>query len=81
MRFNAFVVAFLVCSFVCVQGQELRLSSLVAEALERTPEILAAQKKHEAARQRPQQVRSLPDPVLFPGWNSNGNPLPAPDWA
>ncbi|HXI43628.1 MAG TPA: TolC family protein [Bryobacteraceae bacterium] len=38
--------------------------------------MLAAQKKYEAARQRPSQAGSLPDPTFSPGWNSNGNPLP-----
>jgi outer membrane protein TolC len=76
MRFRADIVAFLSCSLVSAQGQELKLSTLISEALERNPEILAAQKKCEAARQRPRQVRSLPDPILSPGWSSNGNPLP-----
>jgi outer membrane protein TolC len=49
---------------------------LITQALERNPEILVAQKKYEAARQRPSQVASLPDPTFSPGWNSNGNPLP-----
>jgi len=57
-------------------AQELSLEELVAQALERNPEILVAQKKYEAARQRPSQVASLPDPMFSPGWNSNGNPLP-----
>jgi cobalt-zinc-cadmium efflux system outer membrane protein len=57
-------------------AQELKLEELVSQALERNPEILVAQKKYEAARQRPSQVSSLPDPVFSPGWNSNGNPLP-----
>lgn len=64
---------------VCVShaaAQEMKLEELVAQALERNPEILVAQKKYEAARQRPSQVASLPDPVFSPGWNSNGNPLP-----
>jgi outer membrane protein TolC len=57
-------------------AQELDLDDLIKQALERNPEILVAQKKYEAARQRPSQVSSLPDPVFSPGWNSNGNPLP-----
>jgi cobalt-zinc-cadmium efflux system outer membrane protein len=59
-----------------VAAQELKLDDLVAQALDRNPEILAAQKKYEAARQRPSQASALPDPVFSPGWNSNGNPLP-----
>ena len=55
---------------------KLDLSQLVREALERNPEILAAQKKYEAARQRPAQEGALPDPMFSAGWNSSGNPLP-----
>ncbi len=57
-------------------GQELRLNDLVTEALTNNPEIQAAQKNYEAARQRPGQMSSLPDPMFSPGWTSNGNPLP-----
>jgi len=56
--------------------QPSRQNELVAEALLRNPEILAAQKKYEAARLRPAQERSLPDPMISAGWNANGNPLP-----
>src|SRR6266852_9694213 len=59
-----------------LDAQEVRLEGLVAQALEQNPEILAAQKKYEGARQRPSQAGSLPDPVFSPGYNSNGNPLP-----
>ncbi len=54
----------------------LRLDEITREALERNPEILAAQKRYEAARQRPAQASSLPDPMLSVGYNSTGNPLP-----
>ena len=54
----------------------LKLNELVAEALENNPEIRSAQKRYEAARQRPNQESSLPDPVFSPGYSSNGNPLP-----
>jgi len=57
-------------------GQELRLNELVSEALTKNPQILAAQKGYEAARQRPSQSSALPDPVFSPGYVSNGNPLP-----
>ena len=54
----------------------LQLHALVQEALQRNPEILAAQKRLEAVRQRPAQESALPDPTVSFGWNSNGNPLP-----
>lgn len=52
------------------------LSELLAEALQANPEIVAAQKRYEASRQRPTQVSSLPDPMFSPGYNSNGRPWP-----
>lgn len=75
MSFQAAGVAVLVLA-AALDAQELKLEDLVSEALERNLEILAAQKKYEAARQRPSQAGSLPDPTFSPGWNSNGNPLP-----
>lgn len=58
------------------QNQRIELKDLNAEALRNNPEILAAQKEYEAARQRPRQESSLPDPTLSLGYASNGNPLP-----
>lgn len=52
------------------------LNALLAEALQNNPEILAAQKRYEAARQRPSQVSSLPDPMFSPGFQSAGRPWP-----
>jgi cobalt-zinc-cadmium efflux system outer membrane protein len=68
-------------AFVCLQvarGQQgsVRLDDLLAEALNNNREVLAAQKRYEAARQRPSQASSLPDPMFSPGYTSNGNPLP-----
>lgn len=58
------------------QEERLNLDDLVAEALRNNPEILAAQKRYEAARQRPTQASSLPDPMFSPGYSSNGRPWP-----
>ena len=52
------------------------LPSLVDEALRGNREILAAQKRYEAARQRPGQESSLPDPTVSLGYTSNGWPYP-----
>ena len=52
------------------------LRELVAEALANNPEVVAAQKRYEASRQRPSQVSSLPDPMVSPGYSSNGRPWP-----
>ncbi len=54
----------------------LTLADAVALALKSHPEILAAEQRYEAARQRPVQERSLPDPMVSAGWASSGNPLP-----
>src|SRR5438874_1597442 len=72
--------AFLVAATTALIGQSSvpapDLDQLTAEALAHNPEIVAAQKRLEAARQRPLQQRALPDPTVSAGWNSNGNPLP-----
>jgi len=65
-----FVLVFAATAFA--QG----LKDLKAEALRNNPEILAAQKRYEATRQRPRQESSLPDPTLSLGYNSNGYPWP-----
>jgi outer membrane protein, heavy metal efflux system len=52
------------------------LSALVEDALLHNREILAAQKKYEAARQRPSQAGSLPDPTLSLGYTASGGPWP-----
>ncbi len=52
------------------------LAALVEEALRANREILAAQKKYEAARQRPSQASALPDPAIALGYTSNGGPWP-----
>jgi outer membrane protein TolC len=57
-------------------AQSLSLNDLVAEALVRNPEILAAQKTYEAARQKPRQESALPDPMFSLGYNSTGSPRP-----
>src|SRR5262252_6222658 len=78
MRFAALCLALPAAAVAIAQTAEKRLDihNLIAEAMLRNPEILAAQKKYEAAAQRPAQDRSLPDPMLSFGWNSNGNPHP-----
>jgi outer membrane protein, heavy metal efflux system len=60
------------------QPPEARVSlrELTSEAMKNNPEIVAAQKSYEAARQRPSQASSLPDPMISWGYTSVGNPLP-----
>ncbi|SPE42648.1 Outer membrane efflux protein [Candidatus Sulfopaludibacter sp. SbA3] len=57
-------------------AKPIQLKEFIATALARNPEILAAQKRYEAARLRPAQENSLPDPRLSFGYASNGGPLP-----
>ena len=52
------------------------LADVVGEALAQNPEIAAAQRRYDAARQRPAQERSLPDPMVSAGYSASGNPLP-----
>jgi len=60
------------------QAPDARVSlrDLTSVAIKNNPEIVAAQKKYEAARQRPTQESSLPDPMISLGYASVGNPLP-----
>ncbi|MFQ5752333.1 MAG: TolC family protein [bacterium] len=45
-------------------GISLSLDKLIKEALEKNPEIQAAERRWRAAQQRPTQVSTLPDPML-----------------
>ena len=80
MRVSAYLLALPLAVVSFAQPSEKRveteINELVAETMRRNPEIMAAQKKYEAAQQRPAQQRALPDPLLSLGWNSTGNPLP-----
>jgi len=68
-------VPFLI-AFSAARQPVLQLDDLVRDALRANPEILAAQKRYEAARERPAQESSLPDPTLSLGYNSSGSPRP-----
>jgi outer membrane protein TolC len=78
MYFHLRLGALLSLALTTVSAQEhgLALQDLVAEALRNNPDILASQKRYEAARQRPTQESSLPDPTISLGYTSVGNPLP-----
>lgn len=58
------------------QERHSDLQELIREALRNNPEVLGAQKSYEAARQRPTQQSSLPDPTLSLGYASVGLPFP-----
>ncbi len=76
MRLAAFWPAFVLAAGASADSPRLNVDNLVEEALRNNAEILAAQKKYEASRQRPAQERALPEPMISLGWNSSGNPLP-----
>ena len=79
MRFRIRSAALAALAFIPSAGAQekrLELQDLLEEGRRSNPEILAAQKRYEAARQRPSQQSSLPDPTLSVGYASNGNPLP-----
>ncbi len=78
MRLRVILILTITAISVAAQVPELRVSlrELTGEAIKNNPEIVAAQKKYEAARQRPTQESSLPDPMISLGYNSVGNPLP-----
>jgi outer membrane protein TolC len=58
------------------QERKNRLPELIAEVLRENPEILAAQKRYEAARQRPAQAGALDETMFSAGYASSGKPLP-----
>ncbi len=66
----------LLIALACAQEPVVSVDALVAEALEKNPEIQAAQKRVEAALLRPSQVSSLPDPMVSLISNSVKYPLP-----
>ena len=79
MKLSLFLVGVVVSSCVrtaAAQQAVLDLDALVSEALRNNPEVRAAQKRYEAARQRPVQQSSLPDPMISAGYSSVGSPRP-----
>src|ERR1035437_75082 len=78
LRLRAILILAIMAISAAAQIPELRVSlrELTGEAIKNNPDIAAAQKKYEAARQRPTQESSLPEPMISLGYNSVGNPLP-----
>ena len=78
MRLRAILIPAIMVVSAAAQTPELRVSlrELAGEAIRSNPAIAAAQKSYEAARQRPTQESSLPDPMISLGYNGVGNPLP-----
>ncbi len=78
MRFLTTFFAVALAVPVCAQPAESRLvlADLVSDALLHNPDVLMAQRRYEATRQKPVQERVLPDPTVSFGWNSVKYPLP-----
>ena len=76
MEFRRIFLILILVPALRAQQAPLEMRPLVEEALRNNREILAAQKRLEAARQRPSQQSTRPDPVLSLGYTSNGSPLP-----
>jgi outer membrane protein, heavy metal efflux system len=70
------VVALLLAPIAAQAQQRLTLADAMAAALASHPDIAAAEQRYEAARLRPVQEGSLPDPMISAGYNASGNPLP-----
>ena len=73
---SVFIVLALPAAAVGQPPPRLPLADVVSEAVAKNPEIAAAQKRYDAARQRPTQERSLPDPMVSTGYSANGRPWP-----
>ncbi|MCW5976644.1 MAG: TolC family protein [Bryobacteraceae bacterium] len=69
-------ISLLAAAAAWAQPARVSLAELLAEALRGNPEVIAAQKRYEASRQRPSQASSLPDPMFSPSYNSSGAPWP-----
>jgi len=75
--FHWSIVTILLASPAGAQPQgRLALADAVAEAVARNPAIGAAERRYDAARQRPIQERSLPDPMISAGYVGSGRPWP-----
>ena len=74
--YGLLITTVLSASLRAQEPARMSLADVVAEALARNPEITAGERRYDAARQRPAQERSLPDPMVSAGYNASGNPLP-----
>lgn len=54
----------------------ISLQTLVAEALEQNPEIIATRRNFDMMRARVPQSKALPDPMLSYGYMGNATPIP-----
>ena len=76
MKYRTSLAVVMLAASAAAEERQSTLPALIREALRNNPEVLAAQKNYEAARQRPTQQSSLPDPTVSLGYAGVGNPLP-----
>jgi outer membrane protein TolC len=57
---------------VSLEGEDPQLAALVEEALAMNPDLLAVQEAVAAARERPEQVSSRADPMVFVAYTNDG---------
>src|ERR1022692_755253 len=78
MRFLAYLFVVWLAAPIGAQPAESRqvLADLVSDALLHNPEVLTAQRRYEATRQKPAQERALPDTTVSFGWSAVNYPLP-----
>jgi outer membrane protein TolC len=62
----------LLCFAFSASADDLRLQDLIAEALQKSPEILASESRAKAAGYRVPQAGSLPDPMFMFGYQNEG---------
>jgi cobalt-zinc-cadmium efflux system outer membrane protein len=73
MRFLSLVVLLSIVVPLPARGDDdPELTSLIAEAVEQSPEIRAAREASDAARQRVRPAEALPDPMLSLGYENDG---------
>src|SRR5262249_54696375 len=83
-RTHKFILQFITVLFLLssiaatAQSQDtVTLDQLINELMKNNPSLQAAQARYLAARARPSQVRTLPDPLIsFVTRNNTGNPIP-----
>jgi outer membrane protein TolC len=77
MRYKYLSIFLILAAVIAAPAEEpSALAVLLEEARRKNPEILAARKACEAARQKPDQASALPDPMLAAGYTSAGSPRP-----
>jgi outer membrane protein TolC len=73
MRFLSLVVLLSIAVPLAVRGDDdPELTSLIAEALEKSPEVLAARETAGAAVQRARPASTLPDPMFTVSYDNDG---------